>query len=191
MAMERRTINLIRRWKWRLVFTAMAIFLSWKSFFWWREGRYDKEILAASRRYTIKPGLVKAVVWKESRFRENAVGTVGEIGLMQIRQAAFQEWLAAERMPETTISNLYNPTTNLMAGTWYLKKLMGRYQTTDNPAAFALADYNAGRKNVLRWKKDKASTNSEAFFMQMDFPTTRSYIRQVLEQAEEYGNWGQ
>src|SRR5688572_17100729 len=128
MATNHRMTGLIRRWKWRLVFTAMAIFLSWKAFHWWREGRYDKEILTASRRYGLKPALIKAVIWKESRFRENAVGTVGEIGLMQIRQAAFQEWLAAERMPETTISNLYNPSTNILAGSWYLKKLMGRYQ---------------------------------------------------------------
>ena len=46
-------------------------------------------------------------------------------------------------------AELYDPAKNTMAGSWYLRKLIGRYGNTDNPLAYALADYNAGRNNVL------------------------------------------
>jgi hypothetical protein len=50
----------------------------------------------------------------------------------------------------------------------------------------ALADYNAGRSNVLRWNKGAASTNSALFLQQMDFPGTREYIRSILKRKPRY-----
>jgi soluble lytic murein transglycosylase len=63
---------------------------------------------------------------------------------------------------------------------------MQRYRNTDNPLPYALADYNAGRANVLRWNKGQAATNSTAFIQQIDFPTTRQYVKNVLGRYEEY-----
>jgi len=42
----------------------------------------------------------------------------------------------------------------------HLGKLLGRYLQTDDPVPYALADYNAGRANVLRWLTGSATTNS-------------------------------
>ena len=50
----------------------------------------------------------------------------------------------------------FDPGTNTLAGTWYLRKLMRRYAQTDNPLPYALADYNAGRGNVLKWNQGAA-----------------------------------
>ena len=66
---------------------------------YWRERRFDSFILAAAKRYQVDPALVKAVVWRESRFDPDARGRAGELGLMQIRAAAAAEWAAAERIP--------------------------------------------------------------------------------------------
>ena len=73
-----------------------------------------------------------------------------------------------------------------MAGTFYLAKVMKRYRTTDNPIPYALADYNAGRSHVLRWKKGAAETNSAVFLEKMDFPTTRAYALKVMERYQFY-----
>jgi soluble lytic murein transglycosylase len=51
---------------------------------------------------------------------------------------------------------------------------------------YALADYNAGRGNVLKWMKGAASTNSAAFLAAMDFPSTKHYIETVMERREHY-----
>ncbi|MEI6568895.1 MAG: transglycosylase SLT domain-containing protein, partial [Verrucomicrobiota bacterium] len=57
---------------------------------WWWQGRLersqDEPIRAAANRYRIDPALIKAIVWKESRFHPEARGRVGELGLMQLRE---------------------------------------------------------------------------------------------------------
>ena len=143
-------------------------------------------ILAASRRYSVDPALVKAVVWRESRFREDARGSAGELGLMQVGALAAREWADSEKLRAFEHRQLLDPSSNALAGTWYLSRLLRRYPNTDNPVAYALADYNAGRVNVLRWLKGEAVTNSASFLELMDFPTTRQYVRAVLERRDAY-----
>ena len=50
----------------------------------WKEDSFDREILAAAANHNINPALIKAVIWRESKFNPNATGKRGEIGLMQI-----------------------------------------------------------------------------------------------------------
>ena len=78
--------------------------------------------------------------------------------------------------------------TNILAGTWYLKKLLKRYQQTDDPVPYALADYNAGRGNVLKWFNGPGATNSAAFLEQIAFPGTKEYVQSVMRQREKYGS---
>lgn len=151
-----------------------------------REHRHDAAILAAARRYGVEPALVKAVVWRESKFNPEVRGKVGELGLMQIREAAAKEWAEAEHLTVFWHSQLLDPAKNTLAGTWYLRKLLRRYPHTDNPAVFALADYNAGRGNVLKWIKGSGATNSAVFLAQMEFPGTRHYVETVLEKCAQY-----
>jgi soluble lytic murein transglycosylase len=158
---------------------------------WWRwdhrrDHRFDTVIVAAAWRYQIDPALIKAVVWRESRFNPAARGRAGELGLMQIRAAAAQEWASAERLGSFSHQACLNPATNTLAGAWYLKKMLKRYRQTDNPAAYALADYNAGRGNVLKWQTGRALTNSAVFVEQIQFPSTRDYVRTILRRAKEY-----
>ena len=60
------------------------------------ERRFLPDIRSAAQRYGVDPLLVRAVVWRESRFRPEARGTKGEIGLMQIQESAAREWADAE-----------------------------------------------------------------------------------------------
>ncbi len=175
------------RWIW-LVLAWLAVD-AWLARWWWerrREQRAEVHILAAARRYGMDPALVKAIVWRESRFREDARGTSGEVGLMQVGALAAREWAEAERVDGFQHLDLLDPSRNAMAGTWYLARVLKRYPQTDNPVAYALADYNAGRMNVLRWNKGPATTNSAAFLEAMDFPSTRQYVRMVLERRDRY-----
>ena len=152
----------------------------------WLERSQDAPIRAAARRYGVDPALVKAIVWRESRFNPNARGRVGEIGLMQLQEESAREWKDAERIAAFEHEYCFDPVTNTMAGTWYLKKLLRRYTSTDNPLPYALADYNAGRGNVLKWNSGAAATNSEAFVEQIGFPSTKLYVRSVLKRYDRY-----
>ena len=158
-------------------------------YWWWRgwlERSQDGPIRAAAQRYAVAPALVKAIVWRESRFHPHARGRAQEIGLMQIREDAAQEWAVAEHLAGFDLVHCFDPGTNTLAGTWYLKKLLKRYARTDNPLPYALADYNAGRGNVLRWLAGAAATNSGAFTSQIGFPGTRDYVKTVMRRYERY-----
>jgi soluble lytic murein transglycosylase len=150
------------------------------------ENRYDALILAASERYGIDPALIKAVIWQESRFNAAARGKAGEIGLMQVREAAAFEWADTEKIHPFWHEKIVDPEINILCGSHYLAKLIRRYLKTDNPAAYALADYNAGRTHVLRWNKGAARTNSTIFLAQVDYPATRQYALNVLGRRERY-----
>ena len=156
---------------------------------WWQiarlESSQDSNILAAARRHGVEPALVKAVVWRESRFDPLARGRKGEIGLMQIMKDTAQEWATAEKIRLFQHEQLFDPARNLEAGTWYLAKLLRRYPNTDNPRPYALADYNAGRGNVLRWAKAAAATNSQSFIEEIGYPSTRDYVRSVMKRYEK------
>lgn len=152
----------------------------------WRERSQDEAIRAAARRYGVDPALVKAIVWRESRFNADARGRAGELGLMQIQEIAAGEWAEAERIPGFDHAACLDPRTNTLAGTFYLAKLLRRYPRTDNPLPYALADYNAGRGNVLKWNIGEAATNSAAFVAQIGFPSTSNYVQSVLLRYEHY-----
>jgi soluble lytic murein transglycosylase len=158
--------------------------------YWFWEGRLehsqDGPIRAAAQRYGVDPALVKAIIWRESRFHPEARGRAGEFGLMQIQDTAAREWAEAERISGYVHEQCFDPVTNTLAGTWYLKKLMRRYTTTDNALPYALADYNAGRGNVLKWNHDAAATNSSAFIESIGFPSTRAYVRSVMTRYSRY-----
>jgi len=131
------------------------------------------------------------LIWRESRFNPKVRGRVGEIGLMQIRPLTAQEWAQSEARARLFEGNLFEVETNLRIGAWYLSKLLKRYARTDRPAAYALADYNAGRGNVLRWIKRSAETNGAAFVSQITYPGTQEYVRSILRRATRYeGSFG-
>ena len=155
----------------------------------WRSRRaheFDPAFQEAARRYAISPALVKAVAWHESRCDPGARGRAGEIGLMQLMEDAALEWATASRATGFVHEHAFDPVTNTLAGAYYLSKLLRRYTNTDDPLPYALADYNAGRGNVLRWMQGPAATNSTEFRRAITFPATRAYIDAVTGRYHEY-----
>jgi soluble lytic murein transglycosylase len=151
-----------------------------------REHSHDGVILAASARYGVDPGLIKAVVWKESWFDPRATGKSGEIGLMQVMPGTGGDWAKAERQTGFAPRHLYDPARNTLAGTWYLRQQLNRFRRTDNPAAYALAAYNAGPVYATRWATNSGATNSAVFITQIKYPATRQYVESILKRAERY-----
>lgn len=173
----------------KLFFLSLFCFVGFVIYSFWnnrREHRQDKVILAAAKRYDVDPALVKAVVWRETKFNPDARGRAGEVGLMQIMESTALDWASAEKIYPFEHENLFDPAKNTAAGAWYLAKVLKRYRSTDNPIPYALADYNAGRGNVLKWMTNAAVTNSEMFIQQIGFPGTSNYVRTVMGRMESY-----
>ena len=176
-----------RHWlRWLLLLAVVdAAVIYW----WWgskAERRYNGIIRDAAAQFNVEYALIKAVIWQESRFDETAVGEAGEIGLMQLMELAAFEWADEHGVHDFEHSHVFDPRTNILAGTYYLKTRLARYPDTDDPLPYALADYNAGRAHVLRWGKEAARTNSAAFLNNIDYPGTRRYIDQVTQRRNLY-----
>ncbi len=174
-----------------LIFVGVMLVIFVSEYLWRmrREHRQDKHILAAARKHGVDAALIKAVIWQESRFQPDARGGKGEIGLMQIMPDTGLEWAGAQRITNFSDFVLADPARNIDCGTWYLGKLLKRYPNTDNPIPYGLADYNAGRGNVLKWLKGSAVTNSDDFIQQIGFPGTRKYVRAIMQRRERYVAW--
>ena len=178
------------KWRARLIIVSVVAFVLAFVLHHWRQARLessqDKNILLAARKYSVEPALIKAVIWRESKFDAHARGAKGEVGLMQIMENAGRDWAGAQRVPAFAHPMLRDPEKNIDCGTWYLHKSLLRYAKTDDPVPYALADYNAGRGNVLKWIQAGAATNSAVFIEQIGFPSTRDYVRAVMQQREKY-----
>lgn len=100
-------------------------------------GRYAPKIHQLAARYDLSPSLLEALVWQESRWRENAVSPAGARGLAQL-------------MPGTARYlgvNPDDPHANLEGGARYLREQLNRF---GGDLEKALAAYNAGPGRVER-----------------------------------------
>jgi len=154
-----------------------------------RYRRYDELIVQAGARYGVDPALIKAVIWRETRFQPGMVGAQGERGLMQITEGAAQDWARAEKIETFVPNDLFDPKTNIEAGTWYLAKALKHWAEKDDPVPFALAEYNAGRTRVKRWERDSkrgGDFGADDLRGAMDFPSTRHYSRSIIERYKAF-----
>ena len=161
--------------------------------------RYDPIIREMAQRRNMDPMVVKAVVWRESRFQPDKVGLDGERGLMQITDAAAREWVKSEKIGRFIPSDLFDPRVNIEAGTWLLARALRRYESRDHPLPFALAEYNAGRSRVTKWSNDKdnpdpaqspGGATSQELQANIDIPSTRRYIETVQDRVQFYHRRG-
>ncbi len=151
-----------------------------------RQGHFDSLIRQAAETYCLEPALIKAVIWKESQFNASATGGSGEIGLMQLTDAAAYEWADASQITTFKPDHLYDPTTNTLAGCYYLAKMLRAFSTCDDPLPYALASYNAGKSHTLRWSEGAAATNAAQFISQISFSTTQQYVQSILRQRRRF-----
>lgn len=99
--------------------------------------RYSAKIHELSQRFDLSPSLLEAVVWQESRWRENAVSPAGARGLAQLMPGTAR-YLGVDPS---------DPFQNLEGGARYLREQLDRF---DGDLEKALAAYNAGPGRVER-----------------------------------------
>jgi Soluble lytic murein transglycosylase and related regulatory proteins (some contain LysM/invasin domains) len=136
--------------------------------------------------------LVKAVVWRESRFDPKKYGGAREHGLMQVSEKAANEWARENKIDNFRVQQLFDPKTNLEAGTWYLRRAFEHWEAQSDPMPFALAEYNAGASRAQRWSGGDgvAAVPPQTFLRNIDFPGTRKYVDSIIERYEFYQRRG-
>jgi soluble lytic murein transglycosylase len=114
-------------------------------------------IITESAKHSLDPYFVMAVISGESSFNPKAVGPVGEVGLMQLREGT-GEWMAKKiHMKWKGEKTLKDPVANIKLGTAYLAWLRERFK---GHGQLYVAAYNMGAISVKRavgrnvWPKD-------------------------------------
>jgi peptidoglycan lytic transglycosylase len=154
--------------------------------------QYDRLIRSVALEHHLDPMLVKAVVWRESRFDPKKHGSRGERGLMQVSELAANEWARENKIAGFNPDQLFEPKTNLEAGTWYLHRAMEHWNHQSEPIPFALAEYNAGASRAQRWSGGSgvADISEHQFLEKIDFRATRRYVESIIKRYRFYQHRG-
>ena len=132
----------------------------------WYPLKYETIIRGHARNYRLDPALLAAVIYQESKFRANVESRSGAIGLMQLLPETAKGIALHTGGTRFRVSDLYDPEINVRYGTWYLRHLLDKYANE----RIALAAYNAGQRNVDRWRAQGRG---------IAFGETRHYVSRV------------
>lgn len=146
--------------------------------------RYADQIRAAAERHGLNPELVRAVVFRESRFDPEVRGKAGEIGLMQVLPSgAGAEWARQNGKPEPTARELKDPERNLDIGCWFLAQGMRRYAEFREADELALARYNAGQSRADKWRP---AAKDGSVVDRITIKSTRHYVTGIMQRYRKY-----
>ncbi len=130
----------------------------------------------------LDPALIAAVIYEESRFRDQT-SHAGARGLMQVTPATAD--LIAQESGGTafTQADLATPQVNISYGAYYLRYLLDRY---DGDTELAVAAYNAGPTRADGWVVEAGGLDDFEADEDIPFPETDAYVDNVIERQAEY-----
>jgi soluble lytic murein transglycosylase len=138
--------------------------------------RHEDIIRQQARDKGVDASLIAAVIYAESRFRDQT-SHAGARGLMQITPATANEIEKQSGGTTFRLVDLSDPDINIRYGTFYLRQLLDRYGGNE---VAALAAYNAGPTQVDEWGGSTLTPND------ISLEETRSYVIEVLERRRDY-----
>lgn len=138
--------------------------------------RHEDIIRQQAREKDVPADLIAAVIYAESRFRDQT-SDAGARGLMQITPATADLIEKLSGGQTFKFEDLADPDINIRYGTFYLDYLINKY---DRNMVAALAAYNAGETNVAAWG------GGDLGVAEIQFPETLDYVDNVLDKRDEY-----
>jgi soluble lytic murein transglycosylase len=142
---------------------------------------HREAIILESRRRSLDPALVAAIIRQESGFNPRATSGAGARGLMQVMPSVGRAVARDLDVPGWRPALLYQPDINLQLGIRHLEAFISRYE-----APYALAAYNAGETRLRRWLRRPGARDPELFVERIPFTETRDYVRIVLRNRAMY-----
>lgn len=128
-------------------------------------------LLAANEDHLLDPFLILGVIEQESRFKPDAIGPHGSIGLMQVRPFVGKDVARRIGMEWRGYETLLDPSSNLRLGIAYLNQMLEMYGDED----LALAAYNMGpyrlRRMLRRGGFPRGTYSGKVFRHRDDFET--------------------
>jgi soluble lytic murein transglycosylase len=80
-------------------------------------------------------------------------------------------------LPWGGAQSLYDPDTNIVLGTAYLRQMLDKY---GGKPYFAIAGYNAGPAPLQRWQSQRPGMDPDFWIETISYKETRDYVARVL-----------
>jgi peptidoglycan lytic transglycosylase len=138
--------------------------------------RHEDIIRQEAAEWDVEPALVAAMIYAESRFRDQTSHADAR-GLMQITPDTARFIARKSRGTEFVLEDLSDPDVNIAYGTFYMRYLL---DVLGQNEVAALAAYNAGLGNVEEWG------GAELGLDDIRFGETRDYVERVLDKRQDY-----
>jgi len=144
--------------------------------------RHDDIIRQQASDKDLDPALIAAVIYEESRFRDQT-SHAGARGLMQITPETADFIARRSGGVRFRQSDLATPQINIAYGAWYLRYLIDHY---DGNETLAIAAYNAGETNVDGWVERAGGQEGFDAARDVPFPETSAYVANVQDRRDDY-----
>ena len=144
---------------------------------------FEELVIAEAQANALDPLLLFALVRQESLFELYAASWAGARGLTQIIPST-GEWIASHLdWPEYRSDDLDKPYVNVKFGAWFLAH---QIQDFDGNLFAALAAYNAGPGNAIRWLSAEDESDDDLFVEGITFAESQLYIKRLYEHYFAY-----
>ena len=138
---------------------------------------HDATIRREAARNRIDPAWVAAEIRAESVFNPTARSAANAMGLMQVLPTTGAAVARRIGVPWGGAESLYDPDTNIVLGTAYLRQMLDDYGAQPH---FAIAGYNAGPAPLNRWKSQRPGMDADFWIETISYKETRDYVARVL-----------
>jgi soluble lytic murein transglycosylase-like protein/TolA-binding protein len=144
--------------------------------------KYAEEIEKHAKERGVDPNLVRGLILQESYYNPQAKSHAGATGLMQLMPPTAKDHARSMGIP-FAVSRLENPDVNIRLGTFHLRMLIDMFRGN---TYFAIASYNAGQGNVMKWRRAAPGKPTDEFLESIPFQETRNYVKRVTMLRSTY-----
>jgi soluble lytic murein transglycosylase len=144
---------------------------------------YRASLEKYARQAEIDPFVFAGLIRQESEFNASVVSRSNAYGLSQILPSTGQDLARRVGMKGFSARMLFDPTTNIHLGTYYIRHLLNSLEGNWHEA---LAAYNGGRTRVIKWRTFAQYREPAEFIETIPFDETRGYVQAVLRNAAVY-----
>jgi soluble lytic murein transglycosylase len=146
---------------------------------------YADLLSAEAASYDLDPLLLAALVRQESLFEKAAESYAGARGLGQVMPATGEGIARSLDMDDFVLDDLYRPWVSIRFGAFYLSVQLDRF---DDHLLVALAAYNGGPGNALRWIEMAGGDplDVDLFVEVITAGQSRNYLQTVYVQYLKY-----
>ncbi|MCD6034525.1 MAG: hypothetical protein K0R63_266 [Rickettsiales bacterium] len=147
-------------------------------------------VLGGLPKLSAPTNLVHSIIRQESHFTQDAQSSAGAMGLMQLIPSTARHMSQQLGVSYNSRKLTADPLYNVTLGSAYIGQLLKEFNGSH---ILAIASYNAGPGNAMRWTKEYGDPRKLKNLHQVvdwiesiPFSETRNYVQRVLEAKQVY-----